>query len=488
MVKNRDSRASLKQEQAKQRRDRLLDEIDQLCTHGRKHLATRQRLQAAHFIREQVDNLICHSHPKWKISDIETELKNRKLAGIRLHRWMVKAPQGSITDELVEKYENRPEPLKKTRVYFKIAEVLARLSEKDPGDTKIALYKRTNLDAQFAPIVRKDGDEEFDPTARLLQLLRNATNDIAHRVDLAGLFQKAERLQAGVSSQNFNEAKTLRNVLQPYTRQTLVAGFWAMDAVPALPSVHLAEYPIAEARNLDFLFRTGEAGTKTRGGDVALTWSLRMAIAPDANHAAEPMIIRTTRLFFIDNCNSTEQLEIHHSGDGFEDLLPVSKWRPFLINEPTTSVSFTRDAAEKFEVIANHRNFYRRSYPDENLPHEDIRCAEIEPLDRFQLQRWFCNGGMREDHEICRGRVLRPLQNGSQDKAAEWFTSPGMARDLELAIRNGQLRDNFLQAIEALERSTNRLATQRLEEMKERDRDLFDQWSAERFALYSQDR
>ena len=119
MVKNQDSRASSKQEQAKQRRDRLLDEIDQLCTHGRKHLATRQRLQAAHFIREQVDNLICHSHPKWKISDIETELKNRKLAGIRLHRWMVKAPQGSITDELVGKYENRPEPLKKTRVYLK---------------------------------------------------------------------------------------------------------------------------------------------------------------------------------------------------------------------------------------------------------------------------------------------------------------------------------------------------------------------------------
>ena len=488
MTKKQDNRASLKQEEAKQRRDRQLGEIDQLCTHGRKHLATRQRLQAAHFIRVQVDNLIRQPHKKLKIADIETELAGAGLAGIRLHRWMVKAPQGSITDELVQHFDNRPVPQKKTKVYFEIAKVLARLSNEDPGDTMIALYKRANLDALSGYIARKDGDEEFDPTARLLQLLRDATNDIAHRADLADLFQMVERLQAGVSSQNFTEAKTLLNVLQPYTRQSLIGGYWAMDAVPALPSVHLAKYPIAEARDLDFLFRTSEAQTETRRGDVELTWSLRMAIAPDANHAAEPIIIRTTRLFFIGDCDSTEQLEIHHSGDGFEDLLPGTQWRPYLTNDPTTSVSFTKYAAEKFEEIAKHPNFYRRSYPDENLPHEDIRSAEIEPLDRVRLQKWFRDGGSREDFEILRAPVLRPLRNGTENQATEWFTSPGMARDLELAIRNGQLRHEFLRSIETLKKSLNLLEQQRLAEMKERDRDLLDQWSAERFDLDSQDK
>ncbi|MDX1820109.1 MAG: hypothetical protein R3197_04355 [Paracoccaceae bacterium] len=470
-------------------RNRLLARIDSLCTRGPKHLATEQRLQAALFIREQYEALI---RPKGSLRLAELEDKlgqmGAGLAGIRIHRWMLRASEREITEEMIKRYKDRPEPLKKTKTYFELADALARLAGDDPLEAKIALLRRTNLDAVSTANTGDREDELFEPSMGLLRLVRSFASDTAYRLDLVSLFESAERLQAGWSHQAEGAVFTMRSAVQRYSRSTLFMGVWLMAEIPALPSVRLAEFPLAAFTDAEVVIGTGPDRLTHAVGDLRATWSLRLCIAPDGRAGVTPALIRTSRLFFEGRTGARvvpgETWEITHpNGDGLDELVSDNRRPAFVTSDPSLTIAFTDETAARYLDLRDRGLIYSRTTSDEILPHEGLPYAAIEPLDNARLQIWFRDGAERENHEIERAPVLNHENSAHGVTAAHWFTTPCLARDLELAIRHGNMRTEFARVVATMRRSLEALEKHRIAELSAADRDLLDSWAAERVML-----
>lgn len=466
-------------------RIQLLSRIDQFCSRGPKHLDTEPRLHAALYIRQQFESLI---RPKGslRVAELEAKLGSNGLSGIRIHRWMVRASEREINEEMIKYYKNRPEPLKKTKTYFELAAALARIGGDDPVEAKIALFRRTGLDTLPLGNDATVAASDFDASNGLLQLLRRFASDTAYRLDLGHMFDSTERLQAGWSPHNEGSVFIMSNALQPYSRRTIFSGFWLMDEIPALPTVRLAEFPLATLYQAKVHLGSDPASLKTLTGTLRATWSLRLAIVPDGRAGVAPCLLRTTRLYFEPEPGTSVadegRWEIRHYGDGLEDLWIDERGRiPHVSHDPSLQIRFAEDTVAHYETL--RETLYIRTKPDESLPHEGIPCAMIEPLDLARFRLWFRDGAGREDEEIERAPVLAYSQVQTDGDISEWFNTPCLARDLELAVRDGSLRAQFKKAASEMRRSLQALEKQRIAQMGEIDRQLLETWAAERAVM-----
>ncbi|VVT08349.1 hypothetical protein RV134_260013 [Roseovarius sp. EC-HK134] len=475
-------------DRVRRERNKLLARIDHLSNHGPKHLNTEQRLLAALFVREQYEALI-RPAGSLRLAEIEEKLARlgNSLSGIRIHRWMLRISGRDITEELISHYANRPEPLRKTKTYFELADALARIGGDDPIEAKIALLRRTSLDTIPLAVEGEDSETHFDPSVGLLRLVRNFASDTAYRLDLANIYDQVERLQAAWSHSAANRIFPMRDAFERYTRHSLFSGMWSMNEIPALPSVRLAEIPLAYFSDAEVILAEDDR-ERHAVGNLRATWSLRLCIAPTAKNSVTPAMIRTTRLWLEefpgpDVIPLERQEIIHPHGDGLDDLVPGNRQRAFLADNSNVTITFTEETSQRYLHLRDKDEMYKRTTPDETLPHEDLACAVIEPLDIARLSTWFRDGAGREDYEIERASFLNHDCTGSAGKTVHWFPTPCLAHDLENSIRNGRLRTEFSQSAKAMQRSLTALEKSCLSEAKLADRDLNDTWAAERVSL-----
>jgi hypothetical protein len=103
---------------------------------------------------------------------------------------MLKGGATEVIDTLKEHHKDRAEPLSTTATYFRLIEQLAVITGHDPLESQGSLLRA--LDLQDGRL--QGQDDEILPEQKLAALLHRHAALVARDLDLARLFQRAERI------------------------------------------------------------------------------------------------------------------------------------------------------------------------------------------------------------------------------------------------------------------------------------------------------
>lgn len=399
-----------------------------------KRLKDRQRLAAAAHVGMHVKLL---REAGTSMSEICEYLGERIGAGprsqtgepFRLHRWMLKGSAIEVTDDLVAQYKGRAEPLRSTAVYLQLLEHLALMAGRDPIDSHGALL--TALDLSVKDLQSDDGIPL--PEQRLAALINEYAAVVARNLDLAPLFQRAERLQTGWNAKlgpevlidlATEEATGRFKSTEPTDRQ-----LWLETAAPPLPTIALARFPFGW---LPGPFRlTNQAGeTQERPGQAVAYWELHLSIGPTGPLSVGAYLLRSTSV----------DLEI----DGHLFMLPD-------MQDDVDQIASSYPHAPKidlfgaiWEVSCAAEPVYRprRAGFDEDPPSETVPLLRMDPVSASSVRAWLMapmDFVLDDGPLISAVDRLAPLAlNG-----IGWVRADSIARSLEIALRDGRLDEGF---------------------------------------------
>jgi hypothetical protein len=402
---------------------------------GPKRLKDRQRLVAAaqvgmhvKLIREAGSSMseIC----EYLGARIGAGSRSQSVEPFRLHRWMLKGGATEVTDSLVAQYKGRAEPLRWTAVYLQLLEHLALLAGRDPIDSQGALL--TALDLPMQENTQPDDGMPL-PEQRLAALISEHAAVVARNLDLARLFQRADRLQVGWNSKRSpievvdlaaEESTGSFKSTEPTDRQ-----LWLETAAPPLPTVAVARLPFGW---LSGPFRlTNQAGeTQERPGQAVAYWELHLAIGPTGPLSVGAYLVR---------CSSVD-VEI----DGHLFMLPD-------IQDDVEQIASGYPHAPKidlhgdiWEVSCDAEPVYRpqRAGLDEDPPSETVPLLRIDPVSASSVRAWLMTSMdlvVDDGPLISAVDRLAPL---SLDGIG-WVRAESIARSLEISLRDGRLDEGF---------------------------------------------
>lgn len=202
----------------------------------------RSRIEAGRYMRRLYQET---RRSGFRRAEIQDRIAAR-CTGFRLDNWILPKDCDVIDDAIVAAYENRATPQKKVGTYLVMIEVMAALLDRDPAALKIDLLAKTSL-WERRRITPPEGMPEVEPAQRLGALLHACALSIAKRCDLAGLFEKARRLNAGWALEKgpvaFERSEALDNASDP--RTPAVGQFPTPDQLPPYPTAALARIPTA---------------------------------------------------------------------------------------------------------------------------------------------------------------------------------------------------------------------------------------------------
>lgn len=399
-----------------------------------KRLKDRQRLVAAAHIGLHV-KLIREAGTS--VSEICEYLGERIGMGartqsgepFRLHRWMLKGSATEVTDEMVAQHKGRSEPLRSTAIYLRLLEHLALMAGRDPIDSQGALL--TALDLSVKDMQLDDGIPL--PEQRLAALINEHAAVVARNLDLARLFQRAERLQTGWNAKLGPEAlidlatedATGRfKSTEPTDRQ-----IWLETAAPPLPTIALARFPFGW---LPGPFRlTNHAGeTQERPGQAVAYWELHLSIGPTGPLSVGAYLLRSTSV----------DLDI----DGHLFTLPD-------MQDDVEQIASGYPHAPKIDLFGDiwgvsctAQPVYRtqRAGFDDDPPSETIPLLRMDPVSTSSVRDWL----MTPMEFVLNDGPLISAVDRLAPFALDgigWVRADTIARSLEIALRDGRLDEGF---------------------------------------------
>lgn len=402
---------------------------------GPKRLKDRQRLVAAaqvgqhmKFIRDAGGSMseIC----EYLGERIGTGSRSQSVEPFRLHRWMLKGGAMEVTDSLVAQYKGRAEPLRSTAVYLEILEHLALKAGRDPIDSQGALL--TALDLPLQENTQPDDGMPL-PEQRLAALINEHAAIVARNLDLARLFQRAERLQAGwnikqspaeVVDLATEEATGSFKSTEPADRQ-----LWLETAAPSLPTVAVARLPYGW---LPGPFRlTNQAGeTQERPGQAVAYWELHLAIGPTGPLSVGAYLVRATSVDLEIDGHLFMLLDIQDDVDQIASGYPHAP-----------KIEFHEDV---WEVSCDAEPVYRprRAGLDEDPPSETVPLLRIEPVSASSVRAWLMTS---MDFVLDDGPLISTVDRLAPFSldGIGWVRADSIARSLEIALRDGRLDEGF---------------------------------------------
>jgi hypothetical protein len=343
---------------------------------------------------------------------------------------MLKGGATEVTDNLVAQYKGRAEPLRSTAVYLQLLEHLALKAGRDPIDSQGALL--TALDLPVQEHMQPDDGMPL-PEQRLAALINEHAAVVARNLDLARLYQQAERLQAGWNiKQSPAELVDLANEeatgsfksKEPTDRQ-----LWLETAAPPLPTVAVARLPFGW---LPGPFRlTNRAGeTQERPGQAVAYWELHLAIGPTGPLSVGTYLVRS----------SSVDLEIDGHlfmlPDMQDDIEQIASGYPY-----APKIGFNENV---WEVSCESEPVYRprRAGLDEDPPSETVPLLRIDPVSASSVRAWLMTPMdfvVDDGPQISAVDRLAPF---SLDRIG-WMRAESIARSLEIALRDGRLDEGF---------------------------------------------
>jgi hypothetical protein len=346
----------------------------------------------------------------------------------RLHRWMLKGSATDITEDLAAHYQGRAEPLRSTETYLRLLEQLAFMAGRDPLESQGALLAA--LDLREGKL-GETGDTPL-PEQRLSSLLNEHGAVMARNLDLARLFQQAERLQAGWNIQRtaaevtdlVPEATGCFRAHEPVNRQC-----WLEIAAPPLPSVAIARLPFGW---LPGPFRlTNDAGEfHERHGHAVAYWELHLAIGPSGPLTVGAYLLRGASVDLVLEGHTMTLPDIQ---DDIEQIVSGHPRAP----------QITLDG-ETWNVSCNIAPAYRtrRQGLDEDPPSETVPNIRIDPVSASSVRAWLMTPmDLVPDEGPWIGTVdrLAPLSSPTLG----WIRAESIARSVEIALRDGRLDRYF---------------------------------------------
>jgi hypothetical protein len=475
------------------RRRRDLGHIERLKEGGApKHLEGKTRLNAALLIRKRYEELL-KPHGPHSMTEIQEHLGNAAGAGeVKIHRWMLRKGETEVTQSLIIHYAERAEPQKKTGGYLRIVGALAELAGDDPEEAMIAFLHQTGLSDRLDLKGGLAAYDPRDPRLSLADLLRDFAASVAEQNDLASLFDTAERLQLAWNPADGPIAVLLDAWHERMTRRGALDGLWLVNALPPFPSVPLARIPFAHVEEAGFDLggrapdRQKGAATEHRRGSATAYWRLHLSIAPAPGGGVMPCFLRTTgltvRLAFPDGSPEPRQsFDIADHEDDLFELVPGGRDRAWIDLDGPKWIAFDAVTAARVENPQAQAALYRtrkrlRRTDDEMPPHEGLPFARLTHVSPASIEDWLLD---MPDPVLAAVELEPALAAASEwcDPGMEtWMRGPSLARDLEIALRTGVLRDALSEWVESYRQSLTELEEAYLARMGDADRELRTKW------------
>jgi hypothetical protein len=458
-----------------------------------KHLEGATRLKAALFIRSRYEALLKPLGP-YSMTEIKERLEaalGRK-KDFKIHRWMLLKTETQVTPQLVEKYSARAEPQKKIAGYLELTAALAELAGSDPEDAVISFMNQTGLADRLAQRGGLEADDPLDPRLNLADLLRDFATQVSERLDLAGLFATAERLQAGWNPDEGPTAVFLEYGHERFTRRTASDGFWPVDPLPPFPSVCLARIPFGHVADAGFVLRAPGARNGTDAfavparGSATAFWRLHLSIVPTPGGVVLPCFLRTTGLKVCLHSGEAafEQdraFDISHHEDDLFELVPDYHDRAYIDLDGPKRISFDKTTTEKVEDPRAHAALYRRRKElahtdDETPPHEILPFARLTPVGPEAIQHWLLDEPDIKGTTVEREPILAGFHGWDDPALASWMRGPCLARELEAALRTGLLLEAFSEWVTSYRQSLSELDADYLARLAKADAALRAGW------------
>jgi len=264
-----------------------------------KLLTNEARLRAALFISKLYAQAKASGHrPK----AIEAHCGAVTQAGdaFRIHRWMLRQSETEITEDLKRHYAGKAEPGRKVRLYLKLVAGLAELLAREPFDLQQEFLAVTGLNVRELPRDPMLDPAEVQPELRLAHLLQDHAAQMADRLDLATLFQRAERLQAGWSMHEGPIAKFMESELRFNSQLPPTFVPWLDFEVPPYPSAKVGRIPYGFLTGtFSVVPRTDDGAEPARDraslilkGSATAYWDLYLAIGPTGEMGVGSYMIR----------------------------------------------------------------------------------------------------------------------------------------------------------------------------------------------------
>lgn len=401
-------------------------------------------------------------------NDIREALSDLDRGGepFRIHRWLIKSGDPVVSDELRKKYTNRPEPQKKVRMYLTLVDRLARMVGDDPFAWIWELLEATRLTERLGcgevPVI----SNEAEPRQRLAALLNTHAAHLCEVLDLPALWQKAEKLQTGWNMDKGPiPIRIDQGIMQNRFRCDLAATQlrWLAFEAPPYPSVRVGRLPLGLFDGPLDVRKTNPAPSESFQieGQLGLYWELWLTIAPVGKYAVGSYLSRTPGFGLLLPDGTTVGLVVEEGGfvdNSFsmaglplvlcpvDGLIATGASPVHVMSDESWLVSFPQ---ERFETIlkdpacwlANTRPS-RIGVPndidDDDMPF--IRACRVTPKN---IEDWLePDFSMNEKGRFLPQVHLLPEVDFAARKTG-WVTYDCIARDIEQALHDGSLDQEF---------------------------------------------
>jgi hypothetical protein len=443
-------------------REEMQSRIDALVAGSdKKFLTDDARLRAALFISRLYSQAKAHGHrPKL----IESHCGAVAQAGedFRIHRWMLRQSETEITPELKQRYAGKAEPARKVRLYLRLVAGLAELLAKEPFVLQQEFLAVTGLNSRPLPRDPMLDPAEVQPELRLAHLLRDHAAQMADRLDLARLFQRAERLQAGWSLHDGPVAKLMESEFRfdPKSPPTFV--LWLDDEVPPYPSVKVGRIPYGALAGSFSVVPLTDFGAEpsqnrealTLEGSATVYWELYLAIAPNGDMGVGSYLIRNASVDIQLPMGDAGAMITHTLLDAHDDLWGLQPmevqgklwgnqfydggwWQVHLAD--ATAGAFSADPALWASCYRPER---RGGDLEEYPPSHDVPNARITPTTAQNIHDWLVEDLSLPPRLGSAAPIPDPNLYG-ETTVVTWNRGSSLANWVEAALHNGRLDAAF---------------------------------------------
>ncbi len=479
-------------------REEMQSRIDALIAGGDpKILNSDQRLRAALFISKLYAQAKALKHrPK----EIETHCGAVTKAGedFRIHRWMLRQSETAITPELKQRYAGKAEPARNVRIYLKLVAGLAEILAKDPFNLQQEFLTFTGLNAKPLPPDPMLDPSEVQPELRLARLLRDHAAQMADRLDLVKLFQRAKRLQAGWNLHDGPVAKfldpTFSGPFDPKLPPTFV--LWLEIEVPPYPSVKIGRIPygfLAGSFSVVPLTDDGAEASQDRAtlileGSATAYWELYLAIAPTGDMGVGSYMIRGSSVDIHLPMGDAGAMVSHTLRDAEDDLWSLwpeefqgARRRNQFFQDGRWQVHLTDAMAERFSSDpafwpSCYRPERRGGTLEEHPPSHDIPYARIAPTTAQNILDWLLEDLSLPARLGGAAPMLDPSLYG-ETAVVTWNRGESFAFRVEAALHNGRLDAGFQDWVARYNASLSELKQKWFDDAQRDEGALRDRWA-----------
>ena len=480
-------------------REDMQSRIDALIAGGDPKLLTDDaRLRAALFISKLYALAKATGHrPK----AIEAHCGNVTQAGedFRIHRWMLRQSEKEITPELTQRYVGKAEPGRKVRLYLKLISGLAEMLKKDPFNLQQEFLAVTGLNARALPRDPMLDPAEVQPELRLSRLLRDHAAQMADRLDLAKLFQRGERLQAGWSLHDGPVAKFMESDFRFDLKSPPTFVAWLDIEVPPYPSVKVGRIPYgflagsfsAVPLTDDGTEPSQDRATLTLDGSATAYWELHLAIAPTGDMGVGSYMIRNASVDIKLPMGDGGAMITHTLRDAHDDLWGLQSvevqgrlWGNIFHHDGWWQVHLT-DAMTR--TFSSDPAFWESCYRlerrggelEEYPPSHSVPNARITPTTARSIHDWLVEDLSLPPRLGGAAPLIYDHLDGKMD-AVTWNKGASFAARVEAALHNGRLDALFRDWVEQYNLSLTELERTWFDAAQRDEYALRDRWTDER--------